>query len=125
MNKSSAAGAGRESLGRLQIGRNRVIQNLTSELVAQDDQVLAVPRQKLLLGVPGIPNPGFGHEVEPGAVDHRSTFALRVGAEEDRRSEDPLEGSDQAAILRTTLLHAEGVQHLGCAIECNPRCPVD
>jgi hypothetical protein len=44
-----------------------------------------------------------------------------VGAEEDGCPEDPLEGSDQTTILRTTLLHRERVQHLRGAFKSDPR----
>jgi hypothetical protein len=53
-------------------------------------------------------------------VDHCGTLTLRVGAEEDGGPEDPLEGSDQAAILRTALLHRKGVQHLRGAFKSDP-----
>lgn len=87
--------AGRERLGPLQIDRNRVIENLAIELVAQNNHVLAVPLQELLLGILRIPDPGFAHEIKTGAANNCCTFALHVGAEEDRRPEDAFECPDQ------------------------------
>jgi hypothetical protein len=45
-------------------------------------------------------------------VNDCGTFALRIGAEEDGRPEDPLESADEPPILRSALLHTEGIQHL-------------
>ena len=52
-------------------------------------------------------------------MKHRGGFQLGIGAEKDGGAEDSLEGLDQAAILRSTLLHAEGVKHLRRATELN------
>ena len=51
MNRSSAAGLDERAFGNLEIGRNRVIEYFAIELNAQDDHVLAVPRQKPLIGI--------------------------------------------------------------------------
>src|ERR1700744_5863485 len=88
-----------------------MIQNLFEELRAQNDLVLEFARQGFLLRVSGIPDPGFAHKTEACPVNHGSFLALRVGSEEDRRAEDPLESSHQAPILSSALLHAEGVRH--------------
>jgi hypothetical protein len=53
-----------------------VIESLPVELVAQDNYVLAVARKELLIGVSGIPDPGFAHEVESRLVDHGGTLTL-------------------------------------------------
>src|SRR6202011_830984 len=97
---------------RFQIGWYWVILDFAIELVAQDDHVLAIPWKHLLIGVSGIPDPGFAHEIEAGALNNGGVFALSITAKEDGGPEDPLEGSDQAAVLCTTLLHGERVQHL-------------
>jgi hypothetical protein len=47
---------------------------------------------------------------------------LAVGAEEDGRPKDALKSSSEAPVLRTALLHAEGVQHLCSAAKGNARC---
>jgi hypothetical protein len=47
---------------------------------------------------------------------------LGVGSKEDGRPENALKGSNESPILRTALLHAEGVQHLRSAAEGNPCC---
>jgi hypothetical protein len=44
---------------------------------------------------------------------------LHVGAEEDRCTEDALEGGYQPSVLCPTLLHTERVKHLRCASELN------
>ena len=46
-------------------------------------------------------------------------FSLHVGAEEDRCSENSLEGGHQPSVLCPTLLHTERVEHLRCASELN------
>src|SRR5579884_2307622 len=51
-------------------------------------------------------------------------LALRIRAEEDRRSEDPLERAHEPAILCSTLLHAERVQHLRRTAEANHAAPL-
>jgi hypothetical protein len=68
-----------------------MIEDLPIELIAEEDHVLAITRQKLFIRVSGIPDSGFRHEVEPSAVDDRRTFELVVGTEEDGSSEDSLE----------------------------------
>jgi hypothetical protein len=68
------------------------------------------------------PDLGFAYEVEPGAVDDGDTLPLGVGAEEDGRAKNALKSSDEAPILGTALLHAEGVQHIRRAVEGNLRC---
>jgi len=79
-----------------------VIEDFAIELLTQNDHVLAIPWKKLLIGVSGIPDPGFAHEIKTCTVDNRRTLTLRAGAEEDGCPEDPLEGSDQTTILRAT-----------------------
>jgi hypothetical protein len=46
-------------------------------------------------------------------MNNGGTLSLGIRSEKDRRSEDPLEGCDQAAVLRTALLHAEGIADSG------------
>ena len=60
------------------------------------------------------------HEVRTGPLNNRSTFTLRVGAEEDGRPKDSLKRCDQTAILGAALLHGKRVEHLGSAIKCDP-----
>ena len=45
---------------------------------------------------------------------------MRSRSEENGGAEDALEGADQPAVLGPTLLHTEGVQHLGGAGERDP-----
>jgi hypothetical protein len=61
--------------------------NLTVELLAQNDSVLAIPRQPLL-GITGIPYSSFRHEAESRAMNEHRTLRLRVRAEKDGRAED-------------------------------------
>jgi len=53
-------------------------------------------------------------------VEDGGMFPLGVVSKEDGRPEDPLKGSNESPILRTALLHSEGVQHLRSAAECDP-----
>jgi hypothetical protein len=53
-----------------------VVENLTIEVVAENDQVLAIPGRRLLIRVPGIPDPSFAHEIEPGPVHDGGALAL-------------------------------------------------
>ena len=94
-------------------------EDLPKEFVAEDDLVLKFARQGLLIGVPGIPDPGFAHEAESCLMDDHGFLTLCVGPEEDRCSEDPLERRHEAPVLRSALLHPEGVQHFSRAAEPN------
>ena len=85
------------------------------KLVAQDDHVLAFTGQGLLIGVPRIPDPRFTHEVEPSLMNYDSFLTLGIRAEKDGGAKNPLEGTDEAAILRSSLLHPKGVEHLSGA----------
>jgi hypothetical protein len=53
-----------------------VIQDLAIELVTENNHVLAIPRKKLLIGVSGIPDAGFAHEIKTCAMDNGSTLTL-------------------------------------------------
>jgi hypothetical protein len=69
-------------------------------------------------------SPGSVSCAESRAYQMRASFALRIGPEENRRSEDPLERAHEPAILCSTLLHAERVQHLRCAAEADHPTPL-
>jgi hypothetical protein len=75
--------------------------NLSVELFAQNDPVLAISRQPLVLGIARIPDSSFGHEIESRAMNDRRPLRVRIGPEKDGRTEDSLERGDQAAVLRT------------------------
>ena len=62
---------------------------------------------------------GFAHEAESCLMDDHGFLTLRVRAEEDRCSEDPLESRHETPVLRAALLHAEGVQHFSRAAKPN------
>src|SRR5689334_8649554 len=98
-----------------------MILNFPIELVAEHNNVLAAARQELLIGISGIPNPRFRHEVETRAVNHTRTFPLTIGSEEYRCSKDSLKRGDQAPVLGAALLHAEGVEHGSGTFESNLR----
>ena len=91
--------------------------NLSIELFAQNDPVLAISRQRLLLGIAGIPDARFRHEIESRAMNDYCPLRQRIGPEKDGRTEDSLERPDQESILGTALLHSEGAQHLGRAFK--------
>ena len=69
------------------------------KLVAQDNDILAVARQRLLFGISGVPNPGFRHEIETGAMNHSGAVLLNVCSKEDGGAENALEGVHQPAVL--------------------------
>ncbi len=94
-------------------------EDLPEKFMAENDLVLEFARQSLLIGVPGIPDPGLAHETECCLMDNHGFLTLCVGPEEDRCSEDPLERRHQSPILRPALLHAEGVEHFRCAAKPN------
>src|SRR5215471_20390455 len=81
--------------------------NLSVELLAQNDPVLAISRQHLLLGIARIPDSSFRHEIESRTMNDHCPLRLRVRAEKDGRAEDSLERRDQAPVLRTALLQQE------------------
>jgi hypothetical protein len=54
-------------------------------------------------------------------MKHCSVFPMGVRAEENRRAEDALKGTHEPALLRSALLHREGVQHFRGAAEGDSR----
>ena len=66
---------------------------LIVEFVAQDDDVFKVGREHFLGRVTVVPNLGLAEEIEPGALDDTRMFSGGLGAETDRRSEDPFEAA--------------------------------
>jgi len=101
-----------------------MIHDFPEELLTEHDLVLKLAGQRVLSRVPRIPDSCLAHEIESDAMNHGSTLALRIGPEEDRRPEDPLERAHEPAILCSTLLHAERVQHLRRAPETNHATPL-
>ena len=120
MNRSSAAGLAERALAASRSVGIGWLEISLIELLAQNDQVLAIAGQELLVGISRVPNPRLRHEIEAGAMNHRGPVPLRVGSEEDRRAEDALERSDQASVLGTALLDAECIEHLGGTVEGDP-----
>src|SRR5689334_10821629 len=96
-----------------------MVENLTVELVAKYDHVLAVARKEPLIWISRVPDACLTHEVKPGAVDNCGALSLGVCTKENGCAKDPLECGNETAILRSALLHAEGVQHLRRAVERN------
>jgi hypothetical protein len=94
-------------------------EDLLEEFIAENDLILEFARQGFLVGVPGIPDPGFAHEAESCLMYNHRFLTLGVSAKENRRPEDSLECSHQAPILRPALLHPEGVQHFSRAAKPN------
>src|SRR4051794_29263624 len=69
--------------------------------------------------MPVIPDPSFPQEVETRSLDH-FRFALdAIGTEEDRGTEDALEGFDEPSVFFSTFAHTEGMEHLGARTESN------
>ena len=94
-------------------------EDLLEEFIAENDLILEFARQGFLIGVPGIPDPGFAHEAESCLMyDHRF-LTLGVSAEENRCSENALKRRHQTPVLRSALLHPEGVQHFSRAAKTN------
>ena len=48
-------------------------------------------------------------------MNYDSFLTLGIRAEKDGGAKNPLEGTDEAAILRSSLLHPKGVEHLSGA----------
>ena len=94
-------------------------ENLPEKFIAENDLILKLARQGLLIGVPGIPDPGLAHEAESCLMDDHRFLTLSVRTEEDRRSEDPLERRHETPVLCPALLHPKGVQHFSRAAEPN------
>src|SRR6185312_2008920 len=100
--------------------RYRVILDFTVKLLTEHDHVLTVAGQELLIRVTRVPDARLRHdEVEAGAMNDSRTFSLAIRSEEDRCPKDSLERGDQTPVLRTALLHHEGVQHGSGALERN------
>ena len=92
---------------------------LIVEFVAQDDDVFKPSREHFLGRVTVVTDLGLVEEIEPGALDDTRMFSGGLGAEKDRRSEDPFERSNQPPILFTALCHAENLEHLRGRPETN------
>src|SRR5215831_6125114 len=92
---------------------------LIVEFVAQDDNVFKVGREHFLGGVTVVPDLGLAEEIEPGALDDARMFSDGLGAEKDRRSEDPFEGGNESPILFAAFRHAENIEHLRGRPETN------
>jgi hypothetical protein len=74
--------------------------DLSIKLVAQNDHILTLVRQRPLAGTSGVPDPCFGHEVEACAMNNGSAFSVGVRSEEDGGPENTLEGIHQSPVLR-------------------------
>jgi hypothetical protein len=98
-----------------------VILNFAIELVAERNHVLAFAGQELLIRIARIPDSRFRHEIETGAMNDGSAFALTVRSKENGCAEDSLERGNQAPVLRAALLHAERVKHGSGTFERNLR----
>jgi hypothetical protein len=88
--------------------------------MSRENPLWGAPRihgELLKLGI-DIGETSVGKYVEPRLVHNRRAVDLGIGTEEDCGTKDSLEGRDEPPILRTTLLHSEGVQHVGGAREC-------
>lgn len=85
---------GGEHFHSLQVGRNRMSGHLGEEFVAQRDHIFAS-----FTAVALIPDGRLPEEVEPRPMNHSGRRGNGIGAEEDRRAEDSLEGGDQSAVL--------------------------
>src|SRR5688572_26482379 len=72
--------------------------HLLVELIAEHDRVLELPGERKRVADTLIPELRFSEEVEPGPLNHPSLSIQSIRAEEDRGSEDALEGGNQAAI---------------------------
>src|SRR5215472_4541691 len=96
-----------------------MIHDFPDELLAEHNLVFEFTRQCVLPGVSCIPDPRLCHEIESASMNHRGALALDICAEENRRAEDALKRTHEPPILRTSLLHAECVQHLCGAAESN------
>jgi len=91
--------------------------NLSIRTLRSERSCSAISRQRLLLGIAGIPDARFRHEIESRAMNDYCPLRQRIGPEKDGRTEDSLERPDQESILGTALLHSEGAQHLGRAFK--------
>jgi hypothetical protein len=92
--------------------------DLVKEFVAENDFVLKSARKGRLICIARVPDPCLAHEVEPSPMYNCGALSLHVGAEEDRCTENALEGGYQPSVLCPTLLHAE-VKHLRRASKLN------
>jgi hypothetical protein len=96
-----------------------MVHDFPEELLAEHDFVLQLAGKRVLPEISCVPDPRFSHEVESGSMDYCRALTLRIGPEKDRRPEDSLERAHEPPILGSTLLHAEGVQHLHRAPKAN------
>ena len=83
------------------------------ELIAQDDHVLELVRQRVLVWFPAEPDLGFPKEAEARALHYFGNAVEAIGTEEDGGAKDALKGSDQPAIFLAAFMHAERFQHFG------------
>ena len=96
-----------------------MIYDLLVKLVAEYDHVLHFAGRRFVSQVAIAPDLSLAHKVKTGMVKNSCPLRLCIRAEENRRAKDPLKRCDQPPVLRAALLHAESLQHVGCARKCN------
>lgn len=101
----------------LQIRGNRMFDDLTKELVAQDDHVLLVAYRVSPRWIAVEPDMGLANKMESGFGEQSGPFSRAFAAKEDRGTEDPFDADHQTAVFLPSLLHAEHLQHLSAGAE--------
>ena len=81
--------------------------------MAEHDHVLHSAGRRFFRRYARAPDLSFAHEVKTGVVKDASSHRLCIGTEENRRAKDPLKRCNQPPVLRSALLHAESLQHVG------------
>ena len=96
-----------------------MVNDFLVKLVAQHDYVLHFAKWRFISRKARAPHLSLTHEIETGAVKNGGSLGLCISTKENRRAKDPLKCPDQSPILRSALLHAEGVQHVGGICKCD------
>jgi hypothetical protein len=91
--------------------------DLAEELVCEDDDVLESFGKHLIIRTAVVPDSRFPKETESRALDDFGVRRQRVRAKKDRGAENAFERGDQSTIFFPAFAHAEGVQHVGRALE--------
>src|SRR5215831_20190992 len=91
--------------------------NLLKKFIAQHDDVFTRLAKQSVLVFAVVPDPSFTEKIETCAMHNLRVRGQTVCAKEDRGTECAFKRSNQSPILFATFAHAEGLQHLGSALE--------
>src|SRR5215831_1426567 len=91
--------------------------NLLEKFIAQHDNVFIWVAKQSVLVAAVVPDPSFTEKIETRAMHNFGIRCQTVRPKENCRAECAFKRSNQSSILFASFAHAEGLQHLGSALE--------